>query len=172
MSSLVLGAALSWSATARADLETVHTAHASGNDVGIGLMVGVTSGVSAKIYATERVAFALGLGSSHDDFDYHTHGFSVQGDVLWHPAVLARNHNLALPLYLGLGTRLGGHEHPGDEMDDHFVMGARAPVGLALEFVEFPADIFAEVVPSLDFIGPGHGGDFYVGGALGARYFF
>jgi hypothetical protein len=146
--------------------------HASGNgnDIGIGLMTGATSGITAKFYTHERLAFDLGFGSFHDGFDYHSQGLSVHGDILWHPAVLAHNSDVALPLYVGLGSGVGFHDH--GSLWDHTVIGGRAPIGLALEFVRAPLDVFVELAPGIDFIGTGHSGDFYLGGSLGGRYFF
>ena len=70
-----------FAAPAAAQVETVHSAHASGddNDLGVGLIVGATSGVTAKYYYNRQIAFDAAIGSYHHGFGYEYDGVVVQG---------------------------------------------------------------------------------------------
>jgi hypothetical protein len=125
-------------------------------DIGLGLVVGEPTGLSAELGLGGRSSLALAVGL--DAFEGS--GFYVHLDYLMRLGYLARWSSSSLVPYVGLGGVVkGGDAH----------VGARVPFGLSLEFRTAPVQIFGElalrvmVVPDLD-VG--------VGGAIGFRYFF
>jgi len=162
---------------------------------GLGLMVGVPSGLSAKLHLDERVALAAGLGVFREFRDHE--GMHVHVDVLWHPRVLTETRSFTLPFHVGVGGRLLQHTwdyYWADEFryygrsDTH--LGVRVPVGLTMNFKNTPLDVFFELAFVVDVIASSddelcidsRGRTFYCGwddhghadfnGALGARYYF
>tara|TARA_R110002096_G_scaffold239101_3_gene430804 strand:+ start:16554 stop:17309 length:756 start_codon:yes stop_codon:yes gene_type:complete len=139
---------------------------------GLGLMVGVPSGISGKYYLSKDTAldFGLGLygryGRDRDNRALHLHV-----DHLWHPVVLAKPDAFWLPLYFGVGARLLDHRRDRDFSDDtHF--GVRAPLGILMDFTNVPLDIFLELALVVDIIHDGNHGYSDLNLSLGLRYYF
>ena len=135
-----------------------------GGDFGLGLVIGDPTGLSGKAFVSETNAidFAVGLGFIGGD---HLH---VHADYLWHFDV-KRWPAEQLDLYLGVGPKLGiGFGH-GANHGDRVGLGARAPFGLAMRFLEAPFDVFVEVAAGLWLI-PDPGFD--LDAAIGGRYWF
>ncbi|MEI7640300.1 MAG: hypothetical protein WCJ46_02155 [bacterium] len=128
-------------------------------DVGLGIVLGVPSGITAKFWQSEETAIDAAA----------TWGWGimeVQGDYIWHRFDMVKVESGSLPLYIGAGAYAGfwtnGNWHGRAEV------GLRMPIGLAYLFTDSPLEIFLEVAPSLS-ISPAVG--LSVGGGIGARYY-
>jgi hypothetical protein len=159
-------------------LSASREARAQGGNFGLGIIIGSPTGLSAKYYLSEgkghAIDAALGLATLGN------HGIHVHVDYLWHPLVLAREESFDLAMYVGLGGRLLDHDR-GRDFDDHFHVGARAPLGLVFDFLRggVPIDVFVEVALVLDFILDDDNGrgdedsiDLDLNAGIGARYYF
>jgi hypothetical protein len=83
---------------------------------GLGIMLGSPTGLTGKLYLGGKpFALQMGIGAvedlNNDDFD--DDGWQVHVDVVWHPAVLARQPAFTLPFYVGVGGRIA-------EDDDYY----------------------------------------------------
>jgi hypothetical protein len=130
---------------------------AQADGVGVGIILGEPTGLSAKLWLTEKTAVDGAVAwSMWDQSALHVHA-----DFLVHSFNLINVSKGQLPLYFGIGARVKlGHDP---------WIGVRVPVGLAYLFGSAPLDIFFEVVPILDLI-PGTA--FHFNSAIGVRYFF
>jgi len=137
--------------------------------IGLGLMAGEPSGLSAKVWTGPHVALDAGLGYSYYSYWWPNQGQALQvhGDVLWHTRSLTQSPDGYLPLYIGLGARVKlaneGHEnYP-------LRIGLRIPFGLEYVFASVPVGLFFELVPIFDLTpttGPSGNS------AIGFRYYF
>jgi hypothetical protein len=107
---------------------------------GLGLIIGDPTGVSAKgfLSADHAIDGAVGLGliGGHD--------LIVQADFLW-LFPIQRWSSATLDLHLGVGPKLGIKDKGGGEIR----LGARAPIGMSVMFLEAPFDVFVEVAAGL-----------------------
>ena len=131
---------------------------ASPGTTGVGIALGNPTGLSAKHWLSKQQAVDGAAGwsfgkktefSMHSDFLLHNHG------------AFFFNDDYPLDLYYGIGGRL--------EFSDEIELGLRVPVGLAHEFSEQKADIFAEVAPIMNLISE-TGFELHL--LIGARYYF
>lgn len=125
--------------------------------LGLGLIFGEPTGLSAKLWTSERTALDAAVAWSFSGVGW----LHVQADFLMHNYDLIEVSKGRLPLYYGVGAYLAFSSDLG--------LGARVPVGLAYQFEEAPVDIFGELAPGLSLL-PDLG--FYIGGGIGARYYF
>ena len=134
--------------------------------LGLGLMGGNPSGLSAKIWTSRNVALDAGLGYSM----WSGRALHFHGDVLWHTnSLLQSSADGYLPLYLGIGARVG---MAADDYPDTRI-GVRVPFGLEYVFASVPVGLFVEVVPTFDLAGvPPNRGFFGPQGSAGFRYYF
>ncbi|MAO63462.1 MAG: hypothetical protein CL666_00530 [Balneola sp.] len=128
-----------------------------GGDVGLGVMLGEPTGISAKIWNNERSAFALGAAWSFGRYD----AIHLHGDYILH-SWFSEVEQGSLAFYYGIGARLA----LGDP-DTH--IGVRVPLGLNYIVPDSQIGLFVEAVPVLD-LTPST--DFDGNGALGIRYYF
>jgi hypothetical protein len=107
---------------------------------GLGVILGDPTGVSAKgfLSADHAIDGAVGLGLIGGQ------DLIVQADFLWLFQV-QRWSSATLDLHLGVGPKLGIK----GKGDDEIRIGARAPFGLSVMFLEAPFDVFAEVAAGL-----------------------
>lgn len=130
---------------------------AQGSGLGIGIIFGEPTGLSAKMWTSEKTAFDAAVAWS----------FAGEGWLHIHADFLIHNYDLIsvskgqVPLYFGVGAYVG--------LSSDLWLGARVPLGIAYHFEEAPVEIFAELVPGIKLL-PAIG--FYVGGGIGARYYF
>ena len=129
---------------------------AQDSGLGIGVMLGEPTGLSAKIWTTRQMALDAGLAWSFFGNGY----LRIHSDLLWHREVFEVDSG-RLPIYYGVGAKL--------LLASDLGFGIRVPVGIAYYFDEAPVDIFVELVPGLDLL-PGTALDLDL--AIGARYFF
>jgi hypothetical protein len=124
---------------------------------GAGIVLGEPTGLSAKMWLSERNAVDAGVSWAFGREGY----FSIHADYLWHFANILPGRERLVP-YVGIGGRLGVPRDTG-------VLGIRIPVGIAFWPRGAPVDVFFEVAPVLDLV-PATEVSGNVG--IGARYFF
>lgn len=130
---------------------------ASQGAFGLGVIVGEPTGVSAKIWMSDRSAVDMGAAwSFSDEAALHLHA-----DFLLHNFDLISVENGRLPIHFGIGGRV--------KFEDDSKIGIRIPVGLTYIFDGAPVDIFVEAVPIVD-LAPDT--EFDVNAAIGARFYF
>lgn len=135
-------------------------------DQGYGVMLGNPSGLSAKVWIDENVAFDGAVGVARGEFDIHAdlliHRFKWLHTTrpAWGSFQQAVDRN-ELPFYFGIGARLLFEE------DKEF--GIRLPLGLSYLRSGSPWEFFGEIAPVIR-VTPdtGFNGDF----AVGVRYYF
>ena len=127
-------------------------------DFGLGAMFGAPTGITAKYWYSGQAAIDAGLA-------WHFGGdarFQMHADHLWHISVPQWNvPNGRLPFYVGAGLRVLAGDHP--------QAGIRIPLGLSYLITNAPVEVFAEIVPVVEFA-PDTAGD--LDGAIGVRYYF
>ena len=137
---------------------------------GLGIMVGEPTGLSAKYYLSADRAIDGGIGGV--GYYRNRSGFQAHVYYLWHPASLASTADFELPLYFGIGARVFDFDFNAAN-DRAFAIGARVPVGVALDFNNIPLDVFFEVAVVVDFLfdySDNLDADFNA--AIGVRYYF
>jgi hypothetical protein len=116
----------------------VPQAHAKG--VGVGLMLGETTGVTAKSPQGDT-ALDAGLGWSVGG----SNPLQLHGDHLWIvPGAMYYKESTALDLHFGIGGRM--------KFDDEINLGARFPIGLSSQLGEGRSEFFGEVAPIIDIL--------------------
>jgi hypothetical protein len=132
---------------------------AGAGKLGVGLMGGTPSGISAKAWLSPNTAVDAGLGWGSLPHGGYLH---VHADFLYHFTNLVPDLEFTtLPPYVGIGGRLG--------LSDEMHIGARVPFGITMLFKEYPIDLFFEVVPVVTLL-PETGADW--DGSIGFRYYF
>jgi len=130
---------------------------AQADGIGVGIILGEPTGLSGKLWLTEKTAADAAVAwSMWDGGALHVHA-----DFLVHSFNLINVSQGQLPLYFGIGARV--------KLSDDPMVGVRVPVGLAYLFGSAPIDVFLELVPILDLV---PATDFDFNSAIGIRYFF
>ena len=124
---------------------------------GAGVIFGTQTGLSLKLWTGETTAIAAGMSWSFVDQGY----FNIHADMLIHRFNLIPVNEGELPIYFGLGLKLG--------FGNDVKIGIRVPIGLDYMFDTVPIDIFVEIAPGLQ-LTPATAFD--LDGGLGARYYF
>lgn len=128
---------------------------------GAGLYLGEPTGLTFKGYVSDRMALD-GLAS----WSFVDKAFTLIGDMTYDFFdIPVHDNRLTLPFYAGIGGKLGIRSDPGDRT----VGGIRIPVGLALQLVQYPIEVFFELAPGID-VAPAT--EFDLTGGLGARFYF
>ncbi len=139
-------------------LALVSTTAFAQEKLGVGVMAGNPTGLSAKMWLDDTHAIDAGMGFS---FGEHS-DFSLHSDYLLHnKGAFFFNDVHSLDLYYGIGGRM--------EFADDLELGVRTPVGLVHQFTEKNMDAFGEIAPILDFIGH-KGFEFHI--LVGTRFYF
>jgi len=125
--------------------------------VGLGVIIGEPTGLSAKFWTSERTAVDAAVAWSF----YAPPRFHIQSNFLMHNYDLFSVGSGELPLYYGAGAFIAFSSDLG--------LGLRAPVGVAYHFEDVPVEIFGEIAPGISFLPETK---FYFGGGTGARYYF
>ena len=108
---------------------------AQDSGLGLGIVFGEPTGLSAKLWTSERTAVDAAVAWS----------FAGLGWLHLHSDFLIHNYDLfsvsqgKLPVYFGLGAYVG--------FSSDLSLGARIPFGLAYQFEGAPVDVFVELVP-------------------------
>jgi len=129
--------------------------------LGLGIMLGEPSGLSAKYWMGEKNAIAGGLAWSLGNSDSNGGYLHLHGDYLIHNNNLININGTTLPFYYGIGAGIG--------LANDFYLGARIPVGVEYWFAGKKFDAFCELVPTIGLL-PGFG--IGVNGAIGLIYNF
>ncbi|TVP98047.1 MAG: hypothetical protein EA359_18790 [Balneolaceae bacterium] len=135
------------------------SAEAQERTFGLGGSIGDPYGLSAKLWLSENTAIAAGLGFGiADEIGF----FQLQADFLLHKPIDLDWDAGTLQFYYGGGLGL----YSGSRWD---VIYIRIPLGMSMNFLDAPLDIFLETVPYME-VDP----DFYFSftGAAGFRYYF
>ena len=127
-----------------------------GKGFGLGVLIGEPTGLSAKLWTSEKTAIDAGVAWS-----FVNSGFlHIHADMLIHSFLIDVDKG-KLPLYFGIGGKL--------VLANDLGLGVRIPLGMAYLFDSAPIDIFIELVPVLDLI-PATAFSFE--GGVGVRYYF
>lgn len=128
---------------------------------GAGLYLGEPTGLTVKGYLTER--FALdGVAA----WSFTNDAFTLIGDVTYEFLDIPVDTNtITLPFYAGAGVKIGINSGPGDDTS----VGIRVPVGVAVQWVEYPIEVFFELAPGIE-MAPAT--DFDLTGGVGVRFYF
>jgi len=129
---------------------------AQDNGIGLGIIVGEPTGISAKSWISSSDAVDAGVAWSISNGWFHIHA-----DYLRHAFNLIDVEKGSLPLYYGIGARVG--------FGNDVQIGVRVPVGLNYLFDGTPLDVFIEIVPGLAIIPDTK---FDMEGGIGVRYWF
>lgn len=143
-----------------ATLSLTSMSFAAEGDAGLGLIVGEPTGLSGKYWLSESTALDGAMAWSRFD---NREAFQLQLDYVMHDFGLFSVDRGSLPLYYGVGGKMSFNDNGRDRL------GVRVPVGLAYIFPSQRADVFLELVPTLD-VTPST--DFNLEGGAGVRYFF
>lgn len=131
-------------------------AAARGGNLGVGIIIGEPTGLSAKLWLDKKSAFDTAASwSFREGRDLHLY---IHGDYLLHQP-FPREPQLFLCYGIGAKVRNG---HPD-------TVGARMPLGLTYLFSKAPLDLFVAVVPELN-LAPSTGVNLTT--AAGFRYYF
>jgi hypothetical protein len=130
---------------------------AQDSGLGLGLIFGEPTGLSAKMWTSERTAIDAAVAWSFSGEGW----FHIHSDFLLHNYDIFSVSEGKLPVYYGLGAFIA--------LSSEFGLGIRVPIGLAYQFEGAPVEVFAEIAPGLALL-PDIG--FYIGGGIGVRYFF
>lgn len=132
-------------------------AFAQDSGLGLGLIFGEPTGLSAKMWTSERTAIDAAVAWSFVGSGW----LHIHTDFLIHNFDLIDVSEGSLPVYFGVGAYLG--------LASDLGLGARVPVGLAYHFEGAPVEVFFELAPGLALLPEIK---FYIGGGIGARYYF
>jgi hypothetical protein len=128
-----------------------------GGRLGLGVMLGEPTGLSAKVWLGGISAVDGGVAWSF----VHNPAVSVHVDYLFHFFDVIPVKEGRLPLYVGIGGVLSASQDPD--------LGVRIPVGVTYLFASAPLDLFLEVAPIL-LLFPATTFDF--SGGVGIRFYF
>ena len=138
--------------------DTSKVQHSLREGIGLGIILGEETGLSAKKWVGNITAVDGAISWSFGDvnmlylhFDYLFHRFDQFEKV----------KRGKLLLYYGVGGKI--------KLKNKSEAGLRIPVGVNYVLKEAPLDAFTEIIPGLDLI-PSTG--FSLGIAIGVRYFF
>jgi hypothetical protein len=131
------------------------------NGLGLGVIVGEPTGLSAKYWLGDRTAVDAAAAWS---FWGNYAALNVHADLLVHHPEWLKVPSGELPVYYGIGGRLK-LASAGENMR----LGARVPLGIEYIFEELPVGLFLETALVVDVI-PSVG--LWGHGAAGARYYF
>ncbi|MFH1783531.1 MAG: hypothetical protein ABH868_01330 [bacterium] len=128
-------------------------------DIGLGLILGEPTGLSAKLWLDKDVAVDAAVAWSLESTTY----FHLHTDYLFHDFDAFDVKKGELAFYYGPGARIKMHKHRKTRV------GLRATGGINYIVPKHPIDLFFEIAILVDVI-PDTEADFNAG--LGMRYYF
>jgi len=159
-------AMLAIAAPARADTDDDSPRGADKGTLGIGIIVGEPTGITAKLYVKDDQAIQAAAGSA-----FIGGGLQLHADYVWHPYILQSRPSFVLPVYLGPGVRLIDYTNGRD--NSSFALGARLVGGLLFDFKNVPLDVFFEIAGVLEYeFKDGKGAAIKLNAGAGVRYYF
>ncbi|MBC7975988.1 MAG: hypothetical protein H7138_13535 [Myxococcales bacterium] len=134
--------------------------------IGIGIILGEPTGITAKLYIKDDQAIQGAVGSA-----FIGGGLQVHADYVFHPYILQSRPSFVLPVYVGPGVRLINYTNGRD--DSSVAIGARLVGGLLFDFKNVPLDAFVEIAAVLEYeFKDGEGAGLTLNAGAGARYYF
>lgn len=134
--------------------------------LGVGIILGEPTGISAKLYLKDDQALQGALG-----FAFYGGGIHVHADYVFHPFILQDKESFVLPFYVGPGVRVIDYRNGRDS--SYLAVGLRGVVGLLFDFKEVPLDAFIEVGGVVEYgFADGEGAGLALNIGAGARYYF
>ena len=163
---LALAAVLATAAPARADSDDDNT-RADKGTLGVGIILGEPTGITAKLYLKDDQAIQAAVGSA-----FVGGGLQISADYVFHPYILQSRPSFVLPVYVGPGVRLIDYTS-GRGGDSAFAFGVRAVGGMLFDFKNVPLDAFIEVAGVLEYeFRDGAGAGIKLNAGAGVRYYF
>ena len=164
---LVLAAVIAVTAPVRAFADPDDSSRGTDKGtLGIGIILGEPTGITAKLYLKDDQAIQAALGSA-----FIGGGLQLHADYVFHPYILQTRPSFVLPVYFGPGVRLIDYSNGRD--DSSFAIGARLVGGLLFDFKQVPLDAFVEVAGVLEYeFKDGRGGAIRLNAGAGVRYYF
>lgn len=161
---LALAIGLAIAAPARADDDEARGADKG--TLGVGIILGEPTGVTAKLYLKDDQAIQAAVGSA-----FIGGGLQIHADYVFHPYILQARPSFVLPVYIGPGVRLIDYTNGRD--NSSFAVGARLVGGLLFDFKQVPLDAFIEVAGVLEYeFRDGEGAAIRLNAGAGVRYYF
>ncbi|HET9627452.1 MAG TPA: hypothetical protein VFP84_39115 [Kofleriaceae bacterium] len=134
--------------------------------LGIGIILGEPTGITAKLYLKDDQAIQAAIGSA-----FIGGGIQVHGDYVFHPYILQSRDSFVLPVYVGPGLRVIDYTDGRD--NSALAIGVRGVVGLLFDFKNVPLDAFIEVAGVLEYkFSDGAGAGLALNAGAGVRYYF
>jgi hypothetical protein len=163
---LVIAVAIAIAAPARADTADEPGRGADKGTLGVGIIFGEPTGITAKLYIKDDQAIQAAVGSA-----LIGGGIQIHGDYVLHPYILQSRSSFVLPVYFGPGVRLIDYTNGRD--DSSFAIGARLVGGLLFDFKNVPLDAFIEIAGVLEYeFKDGRGAAIKLNAGAGVRYYF
>ena len=133
--------------------------------LGVGIILGEPTGISARLYLKDDQAIQAAIGAS-----FVANGIQADTDYVFHPVILEDRDTFVLPLYVGPGVRFIDYSG-GSNGSSHFAAGLRAVGGMLFDFKNVPLDAFIEVAGIFEYdFKTGAGAGLNLG--AGVRYYF
>jgi len=162
---VLLAAAVAIAAPVRAHADD-ETRGVDKGALGIGIILGEPTGITAKLYLQDDKAIQGAIGSA-----FVGGGLQLHADYVFHPYVLQSRPSFVLPVYIGPGVRLIDYTNGRD--DSSFALGARGVAGLLFDFKNVPLDTFVEIAGVLEYeFKDGRGFALRLNAGAGVRYYF
>lgn len=137
--------------------------------IGLGIILGEPTGITARLYLTDDQAIQAAVGSA-----FFGGGLQVHADYVFHPYVLQTRDEFVIATYIGPGARVIQYLDGRDDANDqgYLAIGARVVGGLLFDF-QIPLDAFVEVAGVLEYgFADGKGIGAALNAGAGARYYF
>lgn len=139
-------------------MAVLETAYSQERKFGIGGIIGDPDGITAKGWLSESTAVAgavsLDLGEDYSWFSVHADFLKQKTLATWEEALLQSHFGGGLRVVSG---------------DFQEFIAIRAPLGVDVNAIDAPVEVFMEVVPTID-VDPEF--FFYFTGGVGFRYYF
>jgi len=138
------------------------------NACGLGAVLGQPTGLSGKCYIKGR-RFGWDALVAYEFYPNNIGALYVHSTAQWHPTELIEEDWGNISWYFGVGPYVG-LVSSGITSNSSLFAGVRAPVGINIDFAEYPVQAFVELAvsvnlfPSTARVAPG--------GGIGARYYF
>src|SRR3954464_8772178 len=141
---VLLAAVIAFAAPARADTDDDMSRGADKGTLGVGIILGEPTGITAKLYLKDDQAIQAAFGSA-----FIGGGLQLHADYVFHPYILQTRPSFVLPVYVGPGARIidytSGRNDPNGASTSAFALGVRGVAGLLFDFKTVPLDAFIEV---------------------------
>lgn len=135
----------------------LNNATAQVDGLGVGIVVGEPTGVSAKYWLDRSNALDGAVAWSFLDEG----SFYLHANYIHHHFEIIDLSSGEMPLYYGGGIKM--------KFASDFVFGVHVPLGVAYHFEEAPLDVFIEIRPGINFTPKTK---FDMSGGIGIRYYF